>query len=472
MFPRFPILPLAIVLAVGSVSVATTFHLDADSPTATGDGRSPATAWKTLLQLQKATLQPGDSVVFKRGARWTNDSLMLQARHGGSAQQPVVVSVYGNPSDPPPHLENSGRLLGLWRASHMVLEGLHLSGARAACLEIGDTGSHHVVVRDIEADSCGAGIEINKARDVVVSGCFLHDMKMIKSTQGAEGTVEADDDYGAMGLVLAGAQGCEIRENRFRNCRAPSFDYGFDGGAVEAWGGVKDCEIHRNRAEYTDGFMEFGGQPSDTVRNVRVHHNLALETGGFSWIHVLDTTGRFGMSYDGLRIEYNTTRTRNRSVGFFFGGGGKLADPEQISIRHNILVADTVRGGVYYKPPYAIGNNLVWCPKNPFTNTYPAAPGDRWLDPMFVSDTDLSLQATSPARDAGVPRGYTMDFQGKSAWRGTAPDQGAFEFQAGEDHVEIRTQARPRATTTMGRWNLHGARVRNSTGPIDLSVPR
>lgn len=454
------VLPIAVLfsLAMATISDASTYYVDADSPTATGDGRSTSTAWRTLLQLQKATLSPGDSVLFKRGSKWRNDSLKLDSRHSGAAGNPVVVSTYGNPADSAPHLSNSGRLFGIYRGSHLVVEGLHFSGARAGCIEVGDTGAHHIVIQDNEADGCGAGVEVTRAREVVVRRNFLHDMKMIKNTQGADGTVEADDDYGAVGIILSGAKGCDIRQNRFKNCRQQSFDYGTDGGAVEAWGAVQNCEVHQNLSDNTDGFMEFGGLNTDTVRNVRVHHNLALDAGAFSWIHVLDTTGRFGMSYDGLKIEYNTTVTRMRTVGFFFGGGGRLADPEQISIRYNILVADSIKGGVYYKPPYAIGNNLVWATNNPFTRTYPAAPGDRWADPQFVSETDFALRSTSPARDAGMERGYGTDYLGRSAWRGAAPDLGAIEFQEGEDHMGNLPWRRSGTASPQSRWDIRGVR--------------
>ncbi|MBK8802576.1 MAG: right-handed parallel beta-helix repeat-containing protein [Fibrobacteres bacterium] len=457
---------------VATISDASTYYLDAGSPTPTGDGRSPTTAWKTMIQLQKTTLQPGDSVLFKRGSKWTNDSLKLDSRHSGSAEAPVVVSTYGNPADSAPHLSNSGRVFGIHRGSHLVVEGLHFSGARASCIEIGDTGAHHIVIQDSEADRCGAGVDIARAREVVVRRNFLHDMKMIRNTKGDSGTAADNDDYGAMGIVLTAANGCSIYQNHLKNCRDTSYDYGFDGGAVEAWGAVKNCDIYQNLAEYTDGFMEFGGAATDTVRNVRIHHNLALESGTFSWIHVFDGSDIFGMHYDGLRIEHNTGVTRGRMVRFFFGGGGKLDDPEQISIRNNILVTDSLKGGTYYKPPYAIGSNLIWAPTNPFPTSFPAGPGDLWKDPKFVSAGDYSLQATSPARDAGMDRGYRTDYLGKSGWRGTAPDLGAFEFQEGEDHVGNLPRKALGPIQAKPRYDIRGVRAKFLRGWIDLLISK
>lgn len=457
-------LPLRILVLAGSLSWATTYYVDHGASSSTGDGKSPSAPWKNLAQVQSAKLAPGDSVLFRRGSEWNGDSLALTSRHGGAAGLPTVFSSYGDTDAPEPHLTNSGRVLAVYRASHIVIERLHLSGARAGCLAIGDTGARDIVAQDLEADHCGIGVELDRARDAVVRRNFIHDLKMIRSTKGDSGTTAANDDYGAMGIVLSYADGCSIYRNHLVNCRDTSFDYGFDGGAVEAWGAVKHCDIYQNLAENTDGFMEFGGAPADTVRDVRIHHNLALESGSFSWIHVRDSGDKFGMNYDGLHIENNTAVTRKRMVRFFFGGGGKLANPEDIGIRNNILVADSLKGGMYYLPPFAHGNNLVWAPTNPFPKWSPGGPGDLWLDPKFVGPTDFSLQASSPAVDAGIQLGYATDYLGQSAWRGPTPDLGAFELQQGSTHSGILPRSRPMLVRYRDQYDVRGIRLKETRG--------
>jgi hypothetical protein len=57
--------------------------------------------------------------------------------------------------------------------------------------------------------------------------------------------------------------------------------------------------------------------------------------------------------------------------------------------------------------------------------------GDKIGDPMFVDfeNRDLRLRAGSPAIDAGVDLGYTLDFDNNPIPSGTAPDMGAYEYQ-------------------------------------------
>ena len=46
---------------------AATLHVDSAGGDDAADGASPATAWRTLDRVNKATLAPGDRVLFKRG---------------------------------------------------------------------------------------------------------------------------------------------------------------------------------------------------------------------------------------------------------------------------------------------------------------------------------------------------------------------------------------------------------------------
>ncbi len=54
-------------------------------------------------------------------------------------------------------------------------------------------------------------------------------------------------------------------------------------------------------------------------------------------------------------------------------------------------------------------------------------------DPLFIAlqNRDLHLQAGSPAVDAGVNVGQSLDFDNKPVPGGKAPDIGAFEYQDG-----------------------------------------
>lgn len=61
-------------------------------------GTSPALAWKTVHRVDKATLRPGDGVLFQGGATYNDDVLMpgWGAPMSGTSSQPIVFGSYGS----------------------------------------------------------------------------------------------------------------------------------------------------------------------------------------------------------------------------------------------------------------------------------------------------------------------------------------------------------------------------------------
>jgi len=72
------------------------YHVDAASGDDRNDGLSPKSAWRTLDQVNRAALRPGDSVLFKRGQAWRGQ---LVPRSGEQAL-PVTYGAYGEGPKP------------------------------------------------------------------------------------------------------------------------------------------------------------------------------------------------------------------------------------------------------------------------------------------------------------------------------------------------------------------------------------
>jgi len=95
-------LPLLLVLCSTLNSFAVNYYFS----TSTGDdnrstalARNPATPWKTIAKLNSffSQLQPGDSVLFKRGERFTGG---IQVVKSGTSGSPIVLSAYGTGANP------------------------------------------------------------------------------------------------------------------------------------------------------------------------------------------------------------------------------------------------------------------------------------------------------------------------------------------------------------------------------------
>ncbi len=136
---------------------ARTFHVDATAGNDVREGLTPATAWRTLDQVNRAALQPGDQVLFRRGGIWRGQ-LRPQS---GSAEGVITYAAYGE--GPKPQLLGSVSMNrpedwqqvspGLWAtaairydplAQQADLKGakwtLHREGGAACTLKTGATG--------------------------------------------------------------------------------------------------------------------------------------------------------------------------------------------------------------------------------------------------------------------------------------------------------------------------------------------
>ena len=80
----------------GNVALATEYFLDSAGGDDANDGKSPETAWRSLERLDKAALEPGDVVRFRRDRVWRGT---LRAKSGSEGKS-VVYSDYGDGAKP------------------------------------------------------------------------------------------------------------------------------------------------------------------------------------------------------------------------------------------------------------------------------------------------------------------------------------------------------------------------------------
>lgn len=72
---------------------ASTYYLDSGAGNDANDGLSPATAFRTLTKVNGINLNPGDSVLLKRGETWLGDALLLH--DSGWPGLYITIGAYG-----------------------------------------------------------------------------------------------------------------------------------------------------------------------------------------------------------------------------------------------------------------------------------------------------------------------------------------------------------------------------------------
>lgn len=89
-----------VLCAISSAAPAATYYVDCQSGSDERAGQTPDTAWKSTAKVSGVALQPGDSVLFKRGTRCSG---ALAPRGSGTEALPIRAGAYG--SGPLPVIE-------------------------------------------------------------------------------------------------------------------------------------------------------------------------------------------------------------------------------------------------------------------------------------------------------------------------------------------------------------------------------
>jgi hypothetical protein len=393
----------------GPVS-GTNYYMDSVSGSDSNAGTSPTSPWKTLAKVNGRTFQPGDAINFKRGSFWSGG---LNITSSGVQGKPITYRDYGT-GTAPIFENNSGqysqaiRVTGSW----VVVQGLLARNAGEAGVRL-ESGANHNIVQQVEVTNTGIGIQIYGQYNLVTRN-YAHDLHMVVNDPGG------DNDYGAEGFWIQGPNN-EVSYNRCVNCRASSYDYGADGGVVEFFGNADNAYVHHNYGTGSNGFIEVGG---GSAQNVRVAYNVSANNyDAFSCVHV---GGNFNSTVNNFRIENNTI-VKTMSQGWVLldcMSSGVTAS--QFLFRNNIVYS-TLKVANYGSFTHS---NNVYQMLNGASVGYSLGSGEKQANPLLVNvgGGDYHLQAGSPAINAGMNLGYTLDYAGKTVPQGGVPDIGAFEY--------------------------------------------
>ncbi len=385
----------------------TNYYVDSVGGSDGNAGTSTSSPWKTLTNVNNRSFSPGDAVNFKRGGFWSGG---LNFRSSGVQGKPITLRDYGTGTAPifenPGQYNQSIRVYGSW----IVVQNLLVRNAGEAGVRL-ESGATHNVVQNVEATNVGIGIELYGQYNLATRN-YAHDLHMVVNTNGG------DDDYGATGFWIQ-APNNEVSYNRCVNCRASSYDYGSDGGVVEIYSNGDNSYIHHNYGTSSDGFIEVGG---GSAQNVRVAYNVS--DNNYNGLGCLHIGGNFNSTINNFRIENNTI-VKTMSQGYrLLDCVSSNVSSSQLLFRNNIVYSSI---NVANYGTFSHANNVYYM-LNGASVGYSLSSGEKSANPLFVGSGNYHLQAGSPAINAGLSLGYTLDFDGKAVPQGAAPDIGAYEY--------------------------------------------
>jgi hypothetical protein len=415
--------------------VSTEYFFDSINGDDNAIGTSKSTPWKSLAKMNGHEFKPGDIINLRRGSFWTGGLVITRS---GTAANPITFRAYGDGENP--IFENPGD--GVYdthavhiNGSYITMENILARNSFYSGFYIGQNASHNVI-REVEATNTGIGIAVNGANNLITNS-YIHDLKMVVNDVGGAG-----NDYGAVGVEIFNGPN-EISYNRLINCRAPSHDFGYDGGALEIYllyGNADNSSFHHNYAENTNGFIEIHSRDLlYSANNVTIAQNVIVASKNFLDIGLPGYGGGHELkSAQNIRLGQNTyvdaiPLAESDWAGSIFSFHDVTPGADQISIQNNIIY--TMNSWWIAKTEVTDGgfthtNNIYYLNAQRSELGFTLTPTEKRIDPQFVDikQYNLHLAATSPAIDAGIDLGYVLDFDDHPMPNGTAPDIGAYEY--------------------------------------------
>jgi hypothetical protein len=486
------------LFAVCVVSASTNYYVDCNNGLDTNSGTSPNSAWKTISKvntLSSTFLQPGDSVLFKRGCIWSTQVINtpsvprsdgsgnLHLKWTGTSSAPITFGSYGESSLPLPVFQYDGTGDTIDNPNTIPIEAggegygaIFGSGSYQTIQDIefrtinlpinnqcefggiikpvpqgwyvgvsfAGTSSNNTVQR-IKASGFTSGVHIsrNTHHNKILESTLINNNVMSRNTKfiDAEQTPNyREDDSGAWGISLNGDDN-EIAYNYLsRNIANCSFDFGWEGAAIEVYA-AKRNNIHHNKSSEDTTFTEIGSDSngSDYSEDNTFGYNLYVNTtntnGFFATIH---GGGSFGPTYR-TKIYNNTVYITG--TGRTEGISCSLCSPQVLTAQNNIL---WVEGTALWLGNASTNNtngieshNIYWKSNgSPTVTFYPAGSGtisstSKKLNPQFINalNGDFHLVATSPAINLGYTiSDYNKDLDNNNVPQGGAYDIGAYEY--------------------------------------------
>lgn len=443
------LIPSVLLCAFAFLNVkATNYYVDPSSTASIANG-SMAYPWKTIAEVNNGSgnIYPGDTVFFKRGQTYTG---RLNINRSGTATAPIVYSNYGV-GELPEFNNTISNVIYIYNKQYIVIDGIkiidrsisetdHTVQAKisyAITLE----NSPYCTIKNCDISRVGVGIAVQAgSNNSTIINNYMHNMRMVRNTPTS---VNPDDDYGANPMVI-GSSNNTINNNKFEDCWALSYDYGYDGGAVEFFGAtMSNNKVMYNTAINCNGFLEIGSNVNGIAENNLIAYNKIINCG---IIGVYQNGSTFSVTVKNLQYYNNTiVETQKQfsqpTVLFWMAGTGT---PGMVIVKNNIfwlssgvnVVNSKFSGGqmihtnnIYRMSSGTVGFALTSSELfNSTVNLFANNTGD-------VKTWDVSPLSTSPAINFGTPVGLTQDFKGEPIEQN--PEAGIIEYKSSALRIAV-----------------------------------
>ena len=190
--------PTVPVNAKESAATGTTYYVDSIGGKDSNDGTSESKAFKTLDKVNDLNLEPGDTVLLKKGSVFEDQALKFTKEDSGTAEAPVKISTYGEGERP--KINTNGH--GLWElnygtpldnqnhkwkgtvsssiliedAEYLEIEGLELTNDRNSATDTEKDKAYNDAYAMDRTGVAGVAKDNGTVDHIVLNDLYIHDV--------------------------------------------------------------------------------------------------------------------------------------------------------------------------------------------------------------------------------------------------------------------------------------------------------
>jgi PKD repeat protein len=463
---------LFLILFIGSASylAATDYYVDSSSGNDGNSGLSSQSAWRTVGRVNSfmGSLQPGDSVLFRRGQSFKGQGELYISASGTNGNY-ITIGTYGTGNKPILDKVRSSRS----NLSYVAIQDLQITNGNTGISIYGSNSNHITISRCEVYDMSNNGIFLKMINTYIIEDCTIMGCgnggigilgsESYKITNGIIrnnyiGNIRDNDgislhkedvtlnECGPNHLLVnnvcfnSGENGIDITSGTDVILRGNETYGSGEGGILCGGRNLRNVWIDRHFSHDDYVGINFAGNvnvklTSSIIYNARYHQLVIVPNTSCSNFEGYHNTIVYGPSSTGLIIDINNnvhgikfknnivTSVQNNAPKTYirFAGGATPASTNS-----------DFDNNIYWRPDgnnsgrWNVGENISW---STWQGTWHMDTHGHWGNPLLMNpgDWDFHIRANSQAVDAGIDVDVDRDFEGTPIPRGLAPDIGADE---------------------------------------------
>ena len=328
-----------ILIILSSQAKATRYYVSSSQGSNSNNGTSTATPWQTLTKVTSSMslFVPGDTISFRKGDVFPDS---LRITKSGTSLANIVFNSYGTGNSPLFSGIGStiNNLIYAINQSYILIDGIAITDPTFPSdpnrlilsriqVAIGLDQCTHCTVQNCDISLVGTGIYTAQGGFHNINNNVIYNLRMIVND-----TTKPFNDYGANNLTID-APNNTITHNILYGGWAQSFDFTYDGGAIEFYDEGSGCSnnyIAYNTMYDNNGISETGGSGGIAICNNNVFvYNKLINNRDVFYFHGNHTGWQF---YNNAVIE-----TSNNRLSPTFIMSGDNGTSTQVDIKNNVF---------------------------------------------------------------------------------------------------------------------------------------